>query len=340
MPQASVIFLVLDMARPISLLITGMMVFISCNSDDKTETLLSQPPYDKLTDSIRMSPKEAPLYYRRGSLLYHNSQFPYAERDLRQAWELQPNETFALGLTTILKEKAPDSAIAFIREALKKIPESIPLRIGLARGFQQKGQWDEAMRVCNEIIAKYPSQLDALMLKSELYKEKNRNEEALATLESAYAFAPGDVELVHELAFDYAEAKNPKAIRLSDSLIRVDVAASHAEPYYFKGVYYTNTGNATEAIHQFDLAIAHNYNFINAYVNKGILYYDQKKYAEAQKTFGLAITVAPDQADPYYWLAKVQEATGNRAEARLNYQRAYGLDKTMSEAKEGAERLK
>jgi hypothetical protein len=38
-------------------------------------------------------------------------------------------------------------------------------------------------------------------------------------------------------------------------------------------------------------------------------------------------------------MGKAQQALGNNSEAKLNYLRAYGLDKTLSEAKEAAEKL-
>jgi tetratricopeptide (TPR) repeat protein len=75
-------------------------------------------------------------------------------------------------------------------------------------------------------------------------------------------------------------------------------------------------------------------------MDKGQTYYDQKKYAEALKTFQLTTTVFPSESLPYFWLGKTQQALGDKNEARLNYQRAYGLDKTFTEAKDSADRLK
>ena len=75
-------------------------------------------------------------------------------------------------------------------------------------------------------------------------------------------------------------------------------------------------------------------------MDKGQTYYDQKKYPDALKTFQLTTTVFPSESLPYFWLGKTQQALGNKNEARLNYQRAYGLDKTFTEAKDSADRLK
>lgn len=324
------------------LILAASFAFIACsnNSSSKANKFLSQPPYNKLTDSIENMPKDAGLYYRRGTLLFSNEENSLAEKDIRTAWQLNTKEEYALRLATILKNKNADTAIAFLQEALQKLPGSIGLHILLAKGFESKNELEKALAICNDILKEYPGEIDALILKSELLKKQNKNAEALAVLEKAYSYAPNDVDLVQQLAFEYADSKNPKALTLSDSLIKADVEKRHAEPYYFKGLYYENTGNYKDAINYFDEAIQHDFNFLDAYMDKGQTYYDQKKFADALKTFQLSTTVFPSEAVPYYWLAKTQQAMGNKNEARLNYQRAYGLDKTLTEAKDSADRLK
>ena len=321
-------------------LLFGLILLLtSCGGNDDMPGIFHKPPFSALTDSIRKDPTNADLYYRRGALLYQSNSINLAEEDLRKAWSLNPSEEYALSITTILQDRSTDSAIVFLQEANRKLPNSIALQVGLARGYQLKGKTAEAMAIADRILTQFPNQLDALLLRSELLKASNRNPEALATLEKAYAYAPFDAELTHTLAFEYAEAKNPKALSLADSLIAMDIRQEHAEPYYFKGVYYSNTGNTTEALRQFDRAIQQDYYFINAYVNKSIIYYEQKNYPGALKTLQLASTVAPTEATVYYWLGKTKEALGNKTEAKLDYQRAFGLDKTLTEAKEAAEKL-
>ena len=326
------------MFRTISFILC-VFLFASCTNEEQEPTILKQPPFDKLSDSIKLFPDSSRFLYVRGQLLYRSNEKALAEKDIRAAWQLTPTEDIALSLNTVLREKHPDTAIHFLEGAIKILPQSVALPVALVKQYQEKKQWDKALPLCNQIIARYPNQLDALILKAQVLKELDRDAEALATLEQAYSFAPDDAELVHMLAFEYAEAKNAKALGLADSLIKVDLANNHAEPYYIKGVYFSNTGKPAEAIHQFDEAIRHNFNFMDAYINKGIVYYEQKNYDQALKTFNLAATVSPDLAEPYYWLAKTLEAVGNKADAKLNYQRAYGLNKDLTEAKVAAERL-
>ena len=77
-----------------------------------------------------------------------------------------------------------------------------------------------------------------------------------------------------------------------------------------------------------------------AYLEKGFIYYDQKKYSEALKIFELAATVSNTYADAYYWQAKCFEGLGNKKEALNNYQKALTLDKNLKEADDALKRLK
>lgn len=300
--------------------------------------MLKQEPYAALTDSIQDQPSNAELYYKRGAVLLQNNQLAYAETDLQKAWSIKKDEQYALGVANVLRKKNPAAAVQFLESATKELPQSITLQIALARGYQQQGAVQKAVDICNQVIAKHPYQLDALELKAQLLQAEKKDE-AIATLEKAYSISPDDVELVHNLAFMYAENRNAKVLKLSDSLIKADASGKHAEPYYFKGVYYYNIGDRNAALSAFDEAIQHDYYFLDAYMEKGSLLYDSKQYPKALQTFNLAITVSPTFADAYYWRGKTLQASGNKEEAKLDYQRAYGLDKNLKEAKEAADKL-
>ena len=320
--------------------LTLAFLFAACsNEPSQEENFLSEAPYKAITDSIRQAPKDASLYYRRAQLLYSEDKTDQAQKDLQRAWSLQPREEYALSMATVLRQKHADSAVAFLQRAAVQLPESIAVRIALARGYQQQGAAGRALSLTGNILQQFPNQIDALLLQSEIYKEEGKSREALAMLESAYTLAPGDPELAHSLAFEYAVSGHPRALVISDSLIKADTESSHAEPHYFKGLYYAGKSDYKEAIRHFDAAIRNNYYFTNAYVNKGMAYYEQKNWKAAADVFRLAIRISPTEADAYYWLGKTDEAAGRKAEAKANYWRAYGLDKAHTAAREAAERL-
>lgn len=336
---AGMYFLALRMNRLFYLLsVILCFLSISCTSEEKGSVLQS-PPFTSLTDSIQAQPSNPDLYYRRGVMLFQYNQPAYAQSDLQRAWALKPREEYGLSLATLLNKKNPDTALYFLQGAIKQLPNSIALKISLARGLQQKKQWKEAIAICNDIVARYPNQLDAWIIRSEILFAQQKDAEAIESLEKAYAYAPFDVELAYSLAFQYAQSKNKKALAISDSLISMDTSQRHAEPFYFKALYYESTGKPAEALKLLSEAIRHDYNFIDAHMEKGQIFYSQKKYTDAFKAFALAATISPAFADAYYWMGKCEEATGQKEAAKANYQRAYGLDKSMTEAREAAGRL-
>ncbi len=320
------------------------ILLISCNDREETtpyDEILSRPPFSSITDSIRRDPKNDELYFRRAVILNTNNYPEPALADFRKAWDLNKKESYALGVGTILQEKKPDSAVIFLQSAIREIPNSLMLQLSLARAYDLGGKLDEALIVCNKILEQEPRQVDVLKFKADLLQRKKEIPAAIVTLEKAYRLAPFDVELNYELALQYAESKNPKVLRLCDSLIRQDKDSMnlHAEPAYFKGIYYANIGEQDKAIEMFDQAILRNYYYLNAYIEKGRVLLGQKKTEDALKTFNLVLTLSPKFPDAYYWIGKCQEAMGQLSEAKLNYQRAYSLDNEFVEAKEAAERL-
>lgn len=323
----------------IAIIVTVLSIFIIQCSSKNEKNILEQPPFGELTDSINLFPQNSALYYKRGVLLYQQEHRELAKNDLLQAWQLAPQEDYALSLTTLLKQQHTDSAINFLQRATQTLPSSIALQIGLARGYQQKNDHQKALEICNNIISQFPNQLDALVLKAEILQKQNKTAEAISTLEQAWSFAPFDIDIAHELAYAYAEAKNKKVLALTDTLIKYDQSEKAAIAWYIKGLYYDNSGAKQEAIKNYDQAIRHNYTLLDPYLAKGQALYDLKKWDEAITTFQLGQKVSPTTADFFYWIGKTQEATGNKQEAKQNYERAYQLDKTMTEAKQAADKL-
>lgn len=325
------------------LIISSVLVMAACNGNDDTaspyQEILTQAPYAKLTDSIKHEPDRDDLYFNRAILLNKNNLPEPALADFKKAWALAKEENYALGVSTILVDKKPDSAIVFLKEAIKEIPKSIFLQITLARAYDAMGKTDEALATCKEILAIDPAQVNTLLLQSELLQKKNDTAGVISALEKAHQVIPLNLEISYKLAYQYAETKNAKAIILSDSLIARDTQKLFAEPYYIKGNYYNNTNDKTKALQLFDETIKRDYHYLNAYIEKGKILLEQKKNNEALKTFTLASTISPAFADAYFWIGATLEATGDKKQAKEYYEKAYGFDKTFTEAKEAAEKI-
>lgn len=326
-----------------TLLLSSVIFIASCKDDEPASPfadILTQPPYTKLTDSIQNQPNRSELYFRRAILLNQNNFPEPALADFKKAWSLDKQEDYALGAANLLLAKNKDEAIDFINDALKDLPDNLLLQLSLAHAYDEQNKTDEALAVCNDILKKQPAFVSALILQSDLLQKKGDGNAAAVSLENALRAVPGNIEIANKLAYLYAENKNPKVLSLADSLIAKDTLKIYPEPLYIKGIYYSNTGEKEKAIQAFNETIRLSYNYLNAYIEKGKIYFDQKKIAEALKTFELANTISPAFPDAYYWIGKCQEAQGQKEDAKLSYEKAYSLDKTFTEAKEAADKIK
>src|SRR5258705_1423507 len=331
------------LAKIITWSLTAMIFLISCHDKNNTsafDDILNQQPYAPLTDSNKKEPKRDDLFFRRAVLLNQNNFPEPALADFQQAWSIKKEEKYALGISTLLMDKKPDSALVFLTRALKVLPNSFILQLSLARAYEAKGDTEGALMACDIILFSFPDHVDVLKMKAGLLDKKGDQQEAIHVLEKAYTITPFDINLNYLLADKYSATNDPKVIRLCDSLIKMDSLHIRPEPYYFKGIYYSNINDKTNALTQFNEAIKHDNNYFNAYIEKGRIHYESKKYMEAFKTFELANTISVTFPDAYFWMGKCQEAMGQKEEAKLNYQRAYGLDKTFAEAKEAADKIR
>lgn len=320
------------------LLSLSLLTLAGCaNNDAEPDKVLSSTDVKPLTDSLALAPRDAGLYYRRGLLLYSNNQSTYAEQDLRKAYELKKDETFALTLANLVRKRSAAEAVRFLEKAVRDLPQSAALKRALARGYQQQGQADKALALTKALLQRAPDDVDALALQAELLGTAD-GKGSLAALEKAHALVPSDPALAYDLAYEYARSRNSRVLRLTDSLLKTGTAEPE-KAYYCRALFFENSGNLADAVRNYDAAIRANYNFQDAHLAKGQLQFSHRQYEAARKTFALALKIGPTTPEFYYWMGKAQEALGQKEEARFYYQRAYNLDKSMQEAKEAADRL-
>jgi len=229
-----------------------------------------------------------------------------------------------------------------IRDSIAKYPDDPKPKYNLAIVLQDAGKYKEAVKALDSLnISKGDSTnpklyFDYLFKRAELLELSGDTAEAIKTLE--LFVMPGELTQAGlQLTNLYAETKNPKALSFCDAMNKNDATGKDPNPDYLKGVYYYNINDIKNALAQFDECIRKDYNFIDAYMQKGLIFYNQKKYTEAITVYDLALSVSGSYADAYYWKAKCQEALGQKKDAKLNYQRAYGLDKSLVEAKQAAD---
>ena len=311
---------------------------------DKGEdnAILGKPPFLSLTDSIsQAAPAGRPvLYFRRAELLAHNNFHELAALDYRRSWDESPQEITGLRFAatlTIIGQTA--GAEKLLQDCRRRYPSNPSFSNMLGDLYQQSGKTKEALQVYEDQLQTDSMNFEAWYEKGLLLGHAKDTTGALLALRKAYTIQPVTTYAL-ELAHLLAEHRNPEALTLADDILRKDLNHELLDPLFIKGIYYSNTGLYNRAIVQFDSCIARDWKFTDAYLEKGIALFRQKKFEEALTIFQLSIKVSNTYPDGYFWIGRCYEATGHKEEALIFYQRALALDKDFKEAAEGIRRLK
>ena len=308
--------------------------------DSPYSNIYKLPELVSISDSIRQFPKNDDLYFRRSNIILtlNENYDDAALYDLQKAWALNKKAEYAAELGYLYQRKSPDSAIQFLKKSLPLFPNRVDLSYNLADAYIAAKKYEPALAINDSILKTDPTNRLFLEKKANLLLDMNKKDEAVIILENLYK--SGAKYIGANLAFLLAETKNPKVLSLTDEMIKADTAQEHGEPYYFKGVYYYNINDKLKALEFFNKAIINDKYFVDAWIEKGKTQLELNQTAIAKATFLKLIEISPDNAYAFYWLGKCEETAGNKEEARINYQKAFALDKTMTEAKEAADKLK
>ncbi|MBX9733288.1 MAG: tetratricopeptide repeat protein [Chitinophagaceae bacterium] len=148
-------------------------------------------------------------------------------------------------------------------------------------------------------------------------------------------------EAMLSLANLMAERKDARVLNITANTTKLFPSKS-IEPHvhFIRGVYYSRIGNTAIAMAALDSCIRADYRYYEAYMEKGFILYDNKNYQQAATIFATIISLNPQYADAYYWVAKCNEAMGKKEEAILHYEQALRFDTSIKEAAIALQKLK
>ena len=321
----------------------GVLFLSACEEDNGSSSakkVLKHPPFNSITDSIEKSPKDPELYLRRALLLSQNNRHELATSDYEKAYELRPDENTALQyVSNLLTTGRRERAMELLEKGAKQYPANSEFSRRLSEEYFQSGAADKALKQYDILLQNDSTNFEIWYDKGLLLAQLGDTAGAIEVLEKSFSLQPINYSGL-ALATLYASQKNPRALEICDTLLQVDTAGIQTDPLYVKGVFYSETRQYAKAIEQFDECIRRDWKMTDAYIEKGIVLFDQKKTTEALEVFKLASTVSNTNADAYFWMARSYEAIGQKDEAIRNYERAISLDRQFDEAREGIRRLR
>ncbi len=324
---------------PFFLIIIFFLTGCSGNERDDQQ-ILSQPPYDALSDSIRQFPDNPRYYLERGLLLSQNNKHEIATVDYKKAWDLSSDEGVALEYASnLLLLNRTNEALLFLNDCRKKFPGNIEFGRRISEVYAQTGRRKEALAEYDKMIEQDSLNFMAWYERGLLLVRLRDTSAAVQSLQRSYAIQPINYTGL-ALANIYSNQKDPRVIIICDDILKKDSAGLMVDPLLLKGIYYSDIKQYNTALALFEECIKRDWKFIEAYIEKGIVLFDQKKYTNALEVFKLGATVSNTNADTYYWLGRCYEELKDKEQAKENYGRALSLDRDLVEAEDGIERLK
>lgn len=219
-------------------------------------------------------------------------------------------------------------------------PDSAALRLRLVDALDSLGNYKQAISQMDSLILRDSLNYGFWYRKALVQQNDKDTTGALRSYRYAIAVYPSPDAMLGAANL-LAEKKDPAALSLARNVADLGLGSLYdAHTNFITGIYFARKGERKKAIEAFDACIYANRNYMEAYMEKGFLYFDNRETDQAINIFETAVKISPTYADGYYWLAKCQETVVKRTEAIANYKLALQLDPEMKEAAAALERLR
>lgn len=220
-------------------------------------------------------------------------------------------------------------------------PDSVGLRYQLMNELLRNNLYTEAIAQNDTLLQGDSANAVFWYRRGAIQLNKGDTTAGIASLQTAVQREPMFMEPLLDIASVYAAKFDSNALKATNRVLQITPDPKlKSEARFIQGVYYSNINDKSKAIASFDDCIKNDYTFIDAYVEKGLILYDAKDYKAALAVFEQTIQVSNSFAEGYYNAGRCEEALGNKSEAKSYYEKALGLDKTLTGASEGLKRVK
>jgi len=209
-------------------------------------------------------------------------------------------------------------------------PDSVGLRYQLMNELLKNNLYAEAIAQNDTLLKEDSANAVFWYRRGVIQLQHGDTNTAIASMQTAVQKEPMFMEPLLDIASVYAARSDSNAITTTNKVIRIATDPRiKSQAKFIQGLYYSNINDKARALASFDECIKNDYTFLDAYVEKGLLLYDSKDYKAALAVFEQTIQVSNTFAEGYYNAGRCEEALGNKEEAKLYYEKAHGLDKSL-----------
>jgi tetratricopeptide (TPR) repeat protein len=249
------------------------------------------------------------------------------------------NDTSATGNNSNKKEKTLPPEVIALQQRVAQHPDSVGARLLLAIALDSVEEYAPALKHMDTLIQKDSNNYGLWYTKGQIEEDAKDTASAIGSYTNAIKVYPS-ADAMLSLANIYAEQKNPRSLLICNQVRQLGLGRSYdASCAFIAGVYNARTGQKQLALNLFDQCIQNDYTYMEAYIEKGLVYFDGKQYQEALNVFNLAAKVNHLYPDSYYWIARCYEMMNVKDSAVYYFKQSLALDKNAPETRQALKRL-
>lgn len=266
--------------------------------------------YDALEELAKQHPSESGLLFVQAVLASMLPNNALAQEKLNQVLKLQPDWNKAIIFQAQLAGRSGDmdKARQYLEKAVKQAPDDVRLRKMLIEVLVNTGAYEDAIRVCQNVLDEKPDDGDSLFSMALIYMQQNQLEKAENYLEKLLVNPEWAGQASFYLGKIEAELKHPdKALAWFDK-----VDGNYAFDADMAAVSLLMNQKRLDEVEQRIRRMEGKYpdQKLRILMGKAELYNQQGKYQEAFDTLTLALKDVPDNRDVLYARALIAERLG------------------------------
>jgi tetratricopeptide (TPR) repeat protein len=327
--------------------VLGLLLFIGCKNNtskssvgDSDPILRSNPKLKAITEEIEKSPKDAELYFARGTMLHKMQQDTLAIKDYKTAASLDTGkaEYYSAVGDLLFENKDISGSVEWIQKAIAKNPSDRKAHLKMAKLFLYIRNYQRAFQEINLVLMKDVHNPEAYFLKGMVYKDMKDTARAISNFLTSVQESPDYRESVLQLALLYSAKKDPISLRYFDNAYKMDT--NDVFPIFAKAVYYQNNKDYVAAKEQYKNCILKDSHYADAYFNMGYLLMQEDSVQKAWRQYNIVTKIDPTNPAAYYNRGLCSEMMDSIKNAVADYKIAISLDTGYSSPKEALKRLR
>ncbi|MBT8233118.1 MAG: tetratricopeptide repeat protein [Saprospiraceae bacterium] len=318
-----------------------IIIFIGCKEDKPKTELKStgDAALDQLNQLISKDTTDKTLYFERAKIFYANNYFDGAINDLESAIKLdslQPEYYHLLSDAYMDYSKSKDGLLT-IEKCTKLFPERIPSLLKLAETQLILKQYENSLATTSRILTINENTAEAYFMMGMNLRSVSDLERAKVAFIKATEIDPDLVDAWIILGQIYEDEKDPKALDYYDAAINVD--RQNPSTWHSKAYYLQNNDRISEALSIYRQINIIDKNYLDAYLNAGILHLSLDSIPQAYEQFDIMIKVKPQFYLSHYYRGIANEMLGRIDQAKVDYETSLKLNGNFVKAKDALEAL-